>query len=135
MKTNEIKNLTMNKNFWAIFIGIIFILAGINHFVMPNFYLQIMPPYLPFSMALIYLSGLAEIICGALFIPKQTRRLGAWLTILLLIAVFPANVQMVFNEYEKGGILFYASILRLPIQFLIIFGVYKFTKQDKNSSR
>lgn len=120
----------MNKNFWAIFIGIIFILAGINHFVMPNFYLQIMPPYLPFPMALIYLSGLAEIVCGALFIPKQTRSLGAWLTILLLIAVFPANIQMSIDEYQNGGLLFYGSVLRLPLQFLIIWWVYKFTKQD-----
>ena len=120
----------MNKNFWAIFIGIIFILAGINHFVMPNFYLQIMPPYLPFPMALIYLSGLAEIVCGSLFIPKQTRSLGAWLTILLLIAVFPANIQMSIDEYQNGGLLFYGSVLRLPLQFLIIWWVYKFTKQD-----
>ena len=121
----------MNKNFWAIFTGIILILAGINHFAIPNFYLQIMPPYLPFTMALIYLSGLAEIVCGALFIPKQTRRIGAWLTILLLIAVFPANVQMVFNEYEKGGLMFCASIARLPVQFLMIWLVYKFAKHEK----
>jgi uncharacterized membrane protein len=118
----------MNKNFWAIFIGIIFILAGINHFVMPNFYLKIMPPYLPFPMALIYLSGLAEIICGGLFIPKQTRRIGAWLTIALLIAVFPANIQMSIDEFHKGGVIFYASILRLPLQFLFIWFIYKFTK-------
>ncbi|TKB96202.1 DoxX family protein [Pedobacter cryophilus] len=118
----------MNKNFWAIFIGIMFLLAGINHFVMPGFYLQIMPPYLPFPMALIYLSGLAEIICGALFIPKQSRRMGAWLIILLLIAVFPANIQMSIDEYQNGGWLFYGSVLRLPLQFLFIWWSYKFTK-------
>jgi uncharacterized membrane protein len=124
----QLKNKMSNKNFGAIFIGVLFILAGINHFVMPDFYLQIMPPYLPFPMALIYLSGLAEIIGGALFIPKQTRKIGAWLTILLLIAVFPANIQMSIDEYQNGGLLFYGSVLRLPLQFLFIWWIYKFTK-------
>ena len=117
-----------NKNFWPIFTGIIFIIAGINHFIMPGFYLEIMPPYLPFPIILIYASGLAEIICGTLLIPKQSRKLGAWLTILLLIAVFPANIQMTLDEYQNGGLLFYGSVLRLPLQFLFIWGIYKFTK-------
>lgn len=112
----------------AIITGIIFILAGINHFIIPDFYLQIMPYYLPFPMALIYLSGLAEIICGVFLIPPKTRRFGAWLTIALLIFIFPANVQMVFNEFEKGGYFFYAAIARLPFQFLMIWWVYRFRK-------
>ena len=87
-----------------------------------------MPPYLPFPMALIYLSGIAEIICGALLIPKKSRKIGAWLTVALLIAIFPANVQMVFNEFEKGGLMLYAAIGRLPFQFLMIWWVYRFTK-------
>ena len=112
----------------AIFTGIVFILAGIGHFVMPDFYLKIMPGYLPFPLILIYLSGFAEIVAGTLLILQKCRRIGAWLIIALLIAVFPANVQMVFNEFDKGGLLFYAAIARLPFQFLMIWGVYKFTK-------
>jgi uncharacterized membrane protein len=112
----------------AIITGIILILAGINHFIMPNFYLQIMPPYLPFPLALVYLSGFAEIICGTLLIPQKTRNWGVWLTIALLIAVFPANVQMSFNEYENDGLLFYASLIRLPVQLLFIYWVYRIRK-------
>ena len=118
----------MNKSQSAIVTGIVFILAGINHFVIPVFYLQIMPSYLPFPTELIYLSGFAEIVCGSLLLPQKSRRVGAWLTIALLIAVFPANVQMVFNEFENRGLLFYAAIARLPFQFLMIWWVYRFTK-------
>ena len=87
-----------------------------------------MPPYLPNHLALVYLSGFAEIVCGILLIPAKTRRIGAWLTIALLIAIFPANVQMSINSYANGGIMFYLSILRLPFQFLMIWWVYRFTK-------
>ena len=118
----------MNKSQSAIVTGIVFILAGINHFVIPVFYLQIMPSYLPFPTELIYLSGFAEIVCGSLLLPQKSTRVGAWLTIALLIAVFPANVQMVFNEFENRGLLFYAAIARLPFQFLMIWWVYRFTK-------
>ena len=118
----------MEKQTQAIVTGFVFILAGINHFVMPVFYLQIMPGYLPFQLVLIYLSGFAEIVCGSLLLPQKSRRIGAWLTIALLIAVFPANVQMVFNEFDKGGLMFYAAFARIPFQFLMIWWVYRFTK-------
>lgn len=121
-----VKKLKKSKS--AIITGIILILAGVNHFIIPDFYLQIMPNYLPFPLALIYLSGLAEFFCGVFLIPTKTRRFGAWLSIALLIAIFPANVQMVFNEFEKGGFMFYVAIARLPFQFLMIWWVYRFTK-------
>lgn len=118
----------------AILTVIILIIAGINHFMMPDFYLQIMPTYLPLPKALIYWSGFAEIVCGSLLILSKSRKIGAWLTIALLIAIFPANVQMVFNEFEKGEWLFYASIARLPFQFLMIWWVYRFTKYHSSKS-
>lgn len=109
--------------------GIVYFLAGLNHFIMPDFYLKIMPPYLPFHLALVYLSGIAEMICGVLLTFVTTRRIGAWLTIALLIFVFPANIQMSLDLSHKGGLLFYASILRLPFQFLFIYWAYLFTKE------
>jgi uncharacterized membrane protein len=116
----------------AIIAGIIFIIAGINHFIIPNFYMEIMPPYLPYPLMLIYLSGVAEVICGILLIISKTRKIGAWLTIALLIAIFPANIQMSIDELNNAGVLFYASILRLPLQFLLIYWVYRFTKEIKS---
>lgn len=118
----------MKKQHYAILMGIIYILAGINHFLNPNFYLKIMPSYLPYPLPLVYLSGLAEIISGILLIPVKTRKLGAWCVIALLVAVFPANVQMSISEYGKGGLMFYLSLIRLPFQFVLIYWAYLFTK-------
>jgi uncharacterized membrane protein len=73
--------------FLMYFMGVLYIFAGVMHFIKPIFYLPIMPRYLPYHLELIYLSGLCEIICGLLILFKRTRVLGAWLTIALLIAV------------------------------------------------
>lgn len=97
--------------------------------------MEIMHPYLPYPLMLIYLSGVAEVICGILLIISKTRKIGAWLTIALLIAIFPANIQMSIDELNNAGVLFYASIVRLPLQFLLIYWVYRFTKEIKSKSK
>ncbi|MFC5282227.1 MauE/DoxX family redox-associated membrane protein [Pedobacter alpinus] len=114
----------MKKSHYAVLMGSVYVLAGTYHFINPSFYLQIMPKYLPNHLELVYLSGLAEIIAGGLLIPKKTRKLGAWGIIVLLIAVFPANIQMAINEYAEGGFMFYISLIRLPFQFLLMYWAY-----------
>ena len=76
--------------------ALIYIIAGALHFIKPTFYLPIMPRYLPYHLELIYLSGVAEIICGLMLLFESTRRLGAWLTIALLIAVCKLISRMIF---------------------------------------
>lgn len=105
------------------FFGFLYILAGILHFVIPDFYLQIMPPYLPYHLQLVYASGLAEIVLGVgLLIPKL-RKMAAFGIILLLIAVFPANIYLAFNEAPQqalGTNQVAALWIRFPIQVLLI---------------
>ena len=125
----------MKKHHYAILMGCIYILAGINHFLNAGFYLKIMPPYLPSHLMLIHLSGLAEIISGALLIPRKMRKIGAWCTIALLVAVFPANIQMSIDQFNVGGWLFYLSLIRLPLQFLFIYWAWIFTNPDKKVSK
>lgn len=111
----------------------IFIFAGINHFVMPEVYLRIMPPYLPAPLFLVYLSGFLEVGFGiALLISKYSRR-AAWGIILLLIAVFPANVYMAMNTEKFPDINPLLLYLRLPLQFLLIVWVYWHTKDNEKS--
>jgi uncharacterized membrane protein len=74
--------------------GGIYVIAGIMHFVAPESYAQIVPPYLPAPMVLVYLSGVAEIALGLGMFHPRTRPYAAWGLIALLIAVFPANVYM-----------------------------------------
>jgi uncharacterized membrane protein len=102
------------------FFGIIFVLAGINHFLNPDFYLRIMPTYLPWHLFLVYLSGVFEIVLGALLLIPKFSRLAAWGLIALLIAIFPANIYMAINTEmfpEFNPLLIW---LRLPLQFLLI---------------
>jgi uncharacterized membrane protein len=110
---------------------VLYIAAGVNHFVHPVFYLQIMPPYVPWHHALVMISGICEIVFALLLLPGSTRRWGAWCIILLLVAVFPANIQMAINYARESNPGLWLSILRLPLQFLLIGWAYSFTGRDK----
>lgn len=104
--------------------------AGINHFVHESFYEAIMPPYMGCHHLLINLSGLAEIFFGVLLIFKQSRRIGAALIIILLIAIFPANIQMTINYFQNNNPNLWISIVRLPIQILLIGWAFLFTRKN-----
>lgn len=107
--------------------GFIYILAGLLHFIKPKVYLKIMPPYLPYHKELVYLSGICEMVFGAMLIFPPSQTIGAWGIILTLIAVFPANIYMLTSY--KGKRLWYrvALWLRLPIQFLLIYWAWQYT--------
>jgi uncharacterized membrane protein len=103
------------------------VLAGLNHFIDAAFYLKIMPPYLPWHLPLVYLSGLFEIILGLMLLAAKFTRAAAWVLIALLVAVFPANIHMAVNhdlfpEYSVA-----ALWLRLPLQFVFAAWTYLYT--------
>lgn len=106
-------------------IALLFVAAGVNHFVMPEFYLKIMPPYLPWHRELVALSGVAEILLGLLILPERTRWWAGWGLILLLIAVFPANIETVRKFAMEPPVTAYkvALWLRLPLQLVLIWWV------------
>ena len=108
--------------------GIIFVLAGINHFLNPDFYLRMMPTYLPWHLFLVYLSGVFEIGLGALLLIPTFSRLAAWGLIALLIAIFPANIYMAMNRELFPEISSLLIWFRLPLQFLLIAWAYWLTK-------
>ena len=78
----------MFKKILLILLSLFMIVAGINHFKNPNFYLKMMPPYLPFHLELVYLSGVVEVLCGILLLIPKTKIWGAWLCILTFLAIF-----------------------------------------------
>ena len=107
-------------------IGALFIIAGAYHFVNQATYLGMMPSYLPWHAALVALSGLAEIGGGVgVFIPRL-RSMAAWALILLLIAVFPANIQMALHGLPGKAIPRWVLWLRLPLQPIFIYAVYRY---------
>ena len=112
--------------------AVAFILAGINHFLNPQFYLKMMPPVLPAHLFLNYLSGAFEILFGILLLIPRFSRLAAWLIIALLIAVFPANIYMAMNPQMFPDISPTALYLRLPLQLVLIAWAFWFTRNEKN---
>ena len=108
--------------------ALLYIVAGINHFLNSSMYISIMPAWLPVKLFLVQLSGVCEILFGALLIPSATKQFSAWCIIFLLIAVFPANIQMSINYYRANNPYFWLTILRLPIQFLLIWWAWIYTK-------
>jgi len=105
-----------------------FVLAGINHFINPDFYLKMMPPVLPAHLFLVYLSGVFEVALGILLLIPKFTRLAAWGLIALLIAVFPANIYMAMNAEIFPEFSPTALYLRLPLQLVIIAWAFWFTR-------
>ena len=113
----------MFKSISIFIMSFFYIMVGLSHFKNPKWYLQIIPPVLPLKLELVYLSGIFEIILGLLLLFKNTRPLAGWGLIILLIAVYPANIYLAFSEDAQQAIgvsSFFASWVRLPIQFVLI---------------
>jgi uncharacterized membrane protein len=102
-------------------LALFFVLAGANHFRTPGIYLAMIPPLLPYKEFLNFFCGLAEIAGGiGLFVPG-IRRAAGWGLILLLIAVFPANVYVALRGHMDGVNVSPAMLwLRLPFQAVFL---------------
>ncbi len=98
--------------------------AGIAHFTNPDVFVDILPPYLPAHLALVYISGLFEILGGVGALFHRSRRLAGWGLIALLIAVFPANLHMALNPDMFQTIPAWALYVRLPLQLVFIAWVW-----------
>lgn len=106
----------------------LYILAGLNHFRNPKMYMKIMPQYIPWHLPIVYISGVVEVILGVMLMFPATRIWGAWGIIILLILVFPANVQMAMDFYVRKNPYLWIAILRLPLQVLLVWWAYLYTK-------
>ena len=101
-------------------LGIFFIATGINHFLNTALYLSIMPPYLPWHLELVYISGVAEAALGFLLLIRRYVVLAAWGLVALCVAVLPANIHMALRADLYPTIPELALWLRLPAQGLLI---------------
>jgi uncharacterized membrane protein len=105
-----------------------FIIAGVTHFTNRDFFTSIVPPYLPWPVMLVYVSGVAEIVLGVMLMVPATTRIAAWGLIALLIAVFPANIHMAMNPHLYPGTPMAALLIRLPVQGVMVAVAYWFTR-------
>ena len=111
--------------------AVFYALAGINHFWHADNYNSFMPSWMPLPFELIYITGFLEIGLGLLLIPATTRKFAGWLIIALLIAVYPANIQMAINYVSTHNPHTWIALARLPIQFVLIWWAWIYTKTGK----
>lgn len=107
-------------------------LAGVNHFRSTATYVGMMPSVLPAPVALVYISGIAEMAGGLGLLDRRTRKLAAWGLIALFVAVFPANINMAVNALPLGdrSVPLWVLWARLPMQLVLIAWAYWFTRDD-----
>ncbi|MGA9773151.1 MAG: DoxX family membrane protein [Blastocatellia bacterium] len=112
-------------------LSLFLIAAGVMHFTNTAFYLSIMPPLIPWHPAMVYTSGVFEIVLGLTLLAPKLTRVSAWGIIALLIAVFPANLHMALHPELYPYISPTALWIRLPLQGVFIAWAYWFTRPEK----
>ncbi len=127
----------MNTQFWnrvAVVMGLFVGFAGVMHFASPEFFNDIVPPWLPPTEAFwTYISGVAEILIAVLLLRQSSRRAGAIAAIWLYIAVYPANLYMAWDWRDKPFSDQVVSYGRLPFQFLFIWLAWKIAQATDDS--
>tara|TARA_B100000676_G_C17293829_1_gene443739 strand:- start:66 stop:461 length:396 start_codon:yes stop_codon:yes gene_type:complete len=131
MAINLSTKLVKKGTIYLMSIGYIYI--GIRHFMDVEFFMAIMPDYLPYHLELVYISGFFEVLLGVLLLIPKTRFYAGWGLILLLIAVFPANIYLVQSReaQEALGVTKNQAIFRLPFQAVFIALAYWHSKKDE----
>ena len=115
--------------------GLFYLVSGMNHFLHPATYMAIMPPYIPSPLAMIYISGAAEILGGTgMLIPNRfvfprTRSLAAWGIIVLLIAIWPVHLNMCLHPEQFPAIPVWAMWVRLPLQLPLMLWAWIYTQR------
>ncbi len=110
-----------------------FVNAGVSHFTSLASFVSIMPPYLPAHLELVYLSGVFEILGGLAVLPKASRALAGYGLILLLFAIFPANVHMAMNPDQFPDLPRWGLYVRLPAQVVLVAWAWWATRPDPPS--
>ena len=115
------------KKIWLILkvvLAIFLIFGGVQHFISPNNYISFVPSFLPFTLAIIYLSGFFEILFGLALFFKKRETIGAWGILILMLLFLPIHIWDVFSKTPAIGS-HNAALIRLPIQLLLIFIAWK----------
>ena len=119
------------KTFFLILLSLFFTYAGIDHLVSPDFYVSIMPPWIPWHLELVYISGLFEIMGGVGVLIHRFRALAGTGLVALLIAVYPANLHMAFNPHLFPQFPLSALYIRLALQFLAFYWAWTVTRPER----
>jgi len=117
--------------FLKVILALFLIFGGVQHFTSPNNYIAFVPSFLPFTLAIIYVSGFFEILFGLALFFKKLEIIGAWGILILMLLFLPIHIWDVFSETPAIGSR-NAALVRLPIQFLLIGISWKVKKMSYN---
>lgn len=123
-----------NKEVLRVILAVCMVVAGVLHFAASDPFIRIVPGFLPFPAAIVYISGVIEIALGFGLLMPPISQITAWLLIALFIAVYPANINMAVNGIEIAGVpnTWWFQAIRLPFQFVLIAWAYWYTRPDDN---
>ena len=110
--------------------GLFYVIIGLKHFQDPEWFVRIVPPILPFKLALVYISGFFEIFLGILLVIPNYRYIASLGLILLLICVYPANIYLALTNGSALDITPLVAWGRLPFQFVFIGLAYWHSKDQ-----
>ena len=115
--------------------SLLYVIVGVKHFTNTDFFVKIVPSIINWKEEAVLISGAIEVTLGVLLLLNQTRRLAAWGIILLLIAVFPANIYLYISDFARDiiGISKDQALLRLPFQIPLMIIAYWHTKEKHSN--
>lgn len=125
----------LNRRAWQWILAALFIVAGANHFLNPEPYLLMMPRAFPAPRLLVEVSGIAEMLGGLGLLLRPVRAAAAWGLIVLLLAVFPANLNVALHGWPGTNLPAWSLWLRLPFQFVFIWWIYRVCIAGEGTSR
>lgn len=125
------RRLPTSKRLVIFFVFIWFLIGGIGHFVKSDFFLKIMPPYLPYPLTLIYISGFFELLGAFGLLLEKYRKWAGNGLVLLAICVTPANVYMWQHPDLFSQIPEWLLVFRLIFQVVFIIGIWWSTRPNK----
>jgi len=113
-------------------LALFLVVAGVFHFLDTDFYARMIEAFLPFARPLVYLSGLVEILLGVMLLIPRTSQQAAFGIIVLFILIYPANIYMYLHAEVFPEINEMTLLVRLPMQLLLIWWAYIYTKSTYN---
>ncbi len=108
-------------------LGALFVIAGANHFRKPKWYEVVIPPYIPQHNTVVMLSGIAEMVLGFMLLNPESQITASWGLIILLLLFIPVHIFMLQNEKAAMNIPKWLLILRIPLQFALMYWAYQYT--------
>ncbi|WKB82020.1 DoxX family protein [Cellulophaga omnivescoria] len=110
---------------WHLYLmALLYIIAGIMHFIKPKMYTRIMPMYLPKHLLLVYISGILEVVIGTGLVYTYTKNLAIYALIAMLAVFLLVHFYMLSSKKAAAGIPMYILILRIPLQFVLMYWAY-----------